>query len=79
MAYFMWHVATVAVGATAILFAIAAAGYVGYALFATGFAAAIALLALGVAIKAGLGALRFPIIILNSVVVALGLAGLLSA
>ena len=78
MAYFKWHVATVSVAAAAILFLIAAAGHAGYGIFAVGFAASIAVLALGVAVKSRLGVMRFPIILLNSVVVALGVAGLIT-
>lgn len=79
MAYFMWHVATVAVAATAMLFGFAAAGNLAFGLFATGFAASIALLALGVSIKSGLGPARFPIIMLNAFVVVLGSIGLVTA
>ena len=75
MAYFMWHVATVSVGATGVVFGLAATGHAGFGLFGVGFAAAIGLLGMGVAVKSGLGPGAFPIIFLNTLIVALGLTG----
>lgn len=78
MAYFMWHVASLSMAATAACFALAAwfSGLVPLAAFAVLFAGSVVLLAAYVARKSGLSPLRFPIILLNSGVVTLGILGL---
>lgn len=78
MGYYSWHIATIVIAVIAMGFTGAAMNLerLDYAVIATGVAFSLVALAVGVATKAKLPLLSFPIIPLFAVVTMLGLIGI---